>query len=118
MGDAMFVRWGDLILATSLSGLAFVRPGIDYNGMRIPGHVKNGVVVLQGGRKLPEGAKVTVFCRLGPGSQPSPKKKRVQLPLVQSTHPSSLRLSNERIAEILEAEELASFRKSLRKPTS
>jgi hypothetical protein len=35
--------------------------------------------------------------------------ERVRLPLVRSKHPETLDLDNERIAEILEAEEVANF---------
>jgi hypothetical protein len=77
--------------------------------MKISGHVANGVVVLDGGAKLPEGTAVLVLAtgvrvRRKPG-----KKKRVRLPLVRSNHPGTLDLGNERIAEILEAEDVANF---------
>ena len=81
--------------------------------MEIPGRVQNGVVVLQGETKLPEGTPVTVVY---PGvriwRKPG-KKTRVKFPLVHSEHPGTLDLTNERIAEILEAEDIASLRDSL-----
>jgi hypothetical protein len=81
--------------------------------MEIPGRVQNGVVVLQGETKLPDGTPVTVLCpgvriRRKPG-----KKKRVKFPLVRSEHPGSLHLTNERIAEIPEEEDIAGLRDSL-----
>jgi hypothetical protein len=72
--------------------------------MKIPGRVHNGVVILEGGPALPEGTPVTVSCgvrvwhRLG-------KKKRVKFPLVGSKHPGSVRLTGQRIAEILDEED-------------
>ena len=82
--------------------------------MEIPGRVQNGVVVLQGDTKLPDGTPVTVLC---PGvriwRKPG-KKKRVQFPLVRSERPGTLHLTNERIAEILEEEDIARLRDSLR----
>jgi len=88
--------------------------GFDNGRMTIRGQVRNGVVVLEGGQILPEGTKVTVSCDSAPISRRRPKKKRVQLPLVPSKRPGSLHLTNERIAEILEEEELSSFSKALR----
>lgn len=81
--------------------------------MEIPGRVQNGVVVLKEGTVLPEGAPVTVFCdavriRRKPG-----EKKHVEFPLVHSEQPGTLDLTNERIAEIFEQDDLASFRRSL-----
>ena len=73
--------------------------------MKIHGRVHNGVVVLEGGPALPEGTKVTVSCNIVPVSQESPKKKRVQFPLVHSKHPGTLHLTGQRIAEILNEED-------------
>jgi hypothetical protein len=78
--------------------------------MEILGHVCNGVVVLDGGAVLPEGTPVTVSCNLEPASPPASEKKRVQLPLVRTGEPGSLVLTNERIAEILDEEDVASSR--------
>lgn len=81
--------------------------------MVIPGRVRNGVVVLEGGATLPEGTTVKVSCPVRVGRKPG-KRKRVRLPLVDSEHPGTLPLTNRRSAEILEEEDLAGFRKSLR----
>jgi len=77
--------------------------------MEIPGHVQNGVVVLRGGISLPEGAEVTVSCKIAP--ETPPKGKRFRFPLVHSDHPGSLALTNERIAEILDEEDIAHYAK-------
>jgi len=81
--------------------------------MRVRGRIHNGVVILERGMTLPEGTKVTVSCDQVRIWRKPGKKKRVELPLIDSKHPGTLNLTNERIAEILEEEELASFRKSL-----
>jgi hypothetical protein len=73
--------------------------------MKIHGRVHNGVVVLEGGPALPEGTKVTVYCTIASVSRKSPKKKRVEFPLVHSKHPGTLHLTGERIAEILDEED-------------
>jgi hypothetical protein len=88
---------------------------MDNTNMEFHGRVQNGVVVLEGSPALPDGTEVTVSCdkvriRRKPG-----KKKRVELPLIDSKHPGTLHLTNDRIAELLEEEEIASFQKSLRK---
>jgi len=61
--------------------------------MEIPGRVQNGVVVLQGETKLPEGTPVTVVY---PGvriwRKPG-KKNRVKFPLVRSEQPGTLDLT-------------------------
>ena len=73
--------------------------------MNIPGRVQNGVVVLESGISLPEGAEVTVSYG-GPASQePAVAKKRIQVPLVRTGEPGSVNLSGERIAEILDEED-------------
>jgi hypothetical protein len=78
--------------------------------MELNGRVQNGVIVLTDGFSLPEGTPVTVSCSLEGTSQPPPKKKRVQLPLVRTGEPGSMHLTNERIAEIFDEEDVASSR--------
>jgi hypothetical protein len=46
------------------------------------------------------------------------QKKRVKFPLVDSKHPGALHLTGQRIAGILEQEDLFSFRKSLKQRQS
>jgi hypothetical protein len=72
--------------------------------MVIPGKVMGGVVVLEGNVRLPEGAAVNVVPREEPLGGKG--KRRVVLPLVDSKHPGAIRLSAERIAEILEEDDL------------
>ena len=78
--------------------------------MTIQGRVKNGVVVLEAGAKLPEGTPVSVSCAKVRVRRKPGKKKRVKFPLVRSKHPGTLNLTNERIAEILQEDDLASLR--------
>jgi hypothetical protein len=93
--------------------LEFAERSADASGMEILGHVRNGVIVLDKGVTLPEGTTVTVSYGVRVWRKPG-KRKRVKPPLVESKHPGSLRLTGERIAQILDDEDLASFRKSLK----
>ena len=76
--------------------------------MRIPGRVQNGVVVLEGNATLPEGLAVSVIDRAAPLVAPVEPKKRVEFPLVRSAKPGSLNLTGDRIAEILEEDDVSS----------
>jgi hypothetical protein len=77
--------------------------------MELNGFVQNGVIVLTGGASLPEGTPVTIS-RKDASPPLATKKKRVQLPLVRTGQPGSMNLSNERIAEIFDEEDVASAR--------
>jgi predicted nuclease with RNAse H fold len=76
--------------------------------MEIPGHIENGVVVLDGPMSLPEGAAVTVMFRARPAIRVAKNQKRVEFPLVPSSAPGSVRLTNEMIADILDEEDASS----------
>lgn len=78
--------------------------------MHIRGHVRNGVVVLDGNPNLPEGAVVTVLSPAQPPTAPAFQRKHVPFPLVRSRHPGSVPLTNERIAEVSNEEEIPSRR--------
>ncbi len=78
--------------------------------MIIQGHVQNGVVVFDEAVTLPEGAAVTVTLRTTTVIHVSPIRQRVQLPLVKSDQPGTLDLTNDRIAEILEAEDIEALK--------
>ncbi len=81
--------------------------------MELNGVVQNGVIVLTGGVSLPEGTPVRVSCDEVQDSSPlaAVEQKRVQLPLVQTGEPGSMNLTNERIAEIFDEEDVASARR-------
>lgn len=74
--------------------------------MTLTGHVQNGVVVLPGGTDLPNGMAVTVST-IDPDIviHPGPRV-RVQLPLLRSDNPGSLNLTNQMIADLLEADDV------------
>lgn len=68
--------------------------------MDIPGHVHDGVVVLEGGVSLPEGTPVVVSCGALPQTPAGPRH-RVQLPLVRSDSAAGRILTADRVAELL-----------------
>jgi hypothetical protein len=73
--------------------------------MNIPGRVHNGVVILEGGPALPEGASVTV-CYCAPvASNLDLHQRRIEVPLVRTNRPGSVSLTGARIAEILDEED-------------
>ncbi|MHB1561754.1 MAG: hypothetical protein ACYC61_30260 [Isosphaeraceae bacterium] len=74
--------------------------------MEIQGRLYRGVVVLEGELPVPEGTMVTVVCDLAPLEKTPESHRRVQLPLVPSREPGVLRLTNERVAEILDEDDL------------
>ena len=76
--------------------------------MEVQGRVHNGVVVLEGELPWPEGTLVTVLYRGAPTSESSATRYPVRLPLVRSDRPGSRRLTAERVAEILEDEDVPS----------
>jgi hypothetical protein len=78
--------------------------------MEILGRVHNGVVVLEEEAQLPEGTVVMV---LYPSPQPREvpgSRERVRLPLVRSDRPGSLPLTAERVAELLEDDDVSAGR--------
>ena len=80
--------------------------------MVIPGRVRNGVVVLEGGPALPEGIAVTVSCDLAPEVETAQRKRRVDVPLVPSRNPGTLHLTAKRVAEFLEEDDLSSTQRA------
>lgn len=83
-----------------------MRLGGDNGSMEIQGVVQNGVVVLDGSTSLPEGAVVTVIVRTSPRIHFSKNPKRVEFPLVRSSAPGSVHLTNERIYELMDEEDI------------
>lgn len=78
--------------------------------MNIRGRVENGVVVLEDNVEIPEGTSVMVFVAQDAPDTNRPRK-RLEFPLVHSKNPGKLNLTNERIAEIFEEEEIEKFRR-------
>lgn len=81
------------------------RSAVDNSFMEISGRVQNGVVVFDGSSSLPEGAVVTVKVRQQPVIRVAKDQKGVEFPLIPSAAPGSVKLTNEMIAEILDAED-------------
>jgi len=73
--------------------------------MNITGRVQNGVVVLNDGVTLPEGTRVIVTPLVALPPRSDRPRKRVQLPLIHSEQPGTIKLTNDQIAEILDAED-------------
>jgi hypothetical protein len=72
--------------------------------VELPGHVENGVIVLDGGALLPEGATVRVS--LAGAMHPRPDAgKPVVLPIFRYEGPPDIELTNDDIAEILNRED-------------
>ncbi|MBI4454813.1 MAG: hypothetical protein HY644_02825 [Acidobacteria bacterium] len=76
--------------------------------MEVSGRVQNGVVVLDGSASLPEGAAVTVTLRTSPVIRVAKNQKQVEFPLVPSSAPGSIGLTNEMIGDILDEEDASS----------
>ena len=73
--------------------------------MDIPGRVENGIVVLEGGMKLPEGAQVVVSLRRKPNIREAPTQRPIQLPIFDYDGPPDIDLMNDQIVEILTRED-------------
>jgi hypothetical protein len=80
--------------------------------MQIPGCVHNGVVVLDGGATLPEGTRVVVSQLSRVDQTPQLGKTPVELPLVSGGEPGSIDLTNERIYELLDEEDVEAMRRT------
>jgi hypothetical protein len=65
--------------------------------------------VLEDGQSLPEGTIVTVSYPASPPAAQPDSGYRVQLPLVPSDRSGSIHLTADRIAELLEDDEVSSY---------
>jgi hypothetical protein len=86
--------------------------------MTIQGRVHNGVVVLEDASSLPEGAVVTVSYRGSKERLARARKRTIKVPLVRTGKPGSVNLTNDRIAEIQQEEDIANYGKFVRKRKS
>ena len=77
--------------------------------MEFPGHVRNGVVVLDGNPPLPEEAAMVVPYP-GAIAGHAAGKTRIQVPLVRTGQPGSGNRTGKCVAEILDAEDVANLR--------
>jgi hypothetical protein len=73
--------------------------------MNVPGRVENGVVVLEGAMKLPEGAQVVVSLQTKPNIRVATTQRPVRLPIFDYDGPPDIDLTNDQIAEILTRED-------------
>jgi hypothetical protein len=78
--------------------------------MEILGRVHNGVVVLEEEAQLPEGTVVMVLYPAPQPAESTGQRERVRLPLVRSDRPGSLPLTAERVAELLEDDDVSAGR--------
>ncbi|MFV1969029.1 MAG: hypothetical protein ACC628_26715 [Pirellulaceae bacterium] len=85
--------------------------------MKASGRIQNGVVVLDGSASFPEGAAVTVTLQTKSVIRVAKNQKRVAFPLVPSSAPGSLHLTNERIHEILDEEDIEAVKRSWNVPS-
>jgi hypothetical protein len=76
--------------------------------MEILGRVQNGVVVLEGPVKLPEGTQVVVSLRTKANIHTAPIQRPVRLPIFEYHGPPDIELTNDQIAEILAREDASS----------
>ena len=79
--------------------------GADNERMDVPGRIENGVVVLEAGTKLPEGAQVVVSLRTMPPVRVAPTRHPVRLPIFDYDGPPDIDLTNDQIGEILTRED-------------
>jgi len=75
--------------------------------MEMLGRVDHGVIIPQGGDPLPEGATVRIVYEPPLEKLAGKPRHRVQFPLVRTGKPGTLRLTNERIAEIFDEEDFS-----------
>jgi hypothetical protein len=80
--------------------------GDNYN-MTLTGQIQNGVVVLDGGVTVPEGTRVAVSPL---PTQPVIVMRPGELPVVLGGEPGSVDLTNGRINEIFEEEDIAAMK--------
>jgi hypothetical protein len=83
--------------------------------MTMFGHVQDGVVVPDNGTAFPEGLRVSVT-PVGKPSEPHVEKRRVDFPLVRTGTPGTWELTNDRIAEILEEEDITALKSAWNVP--
>ena len=75
--------------------------------MQVRGRVLNGVVVLSQDCAPPEGAEVTVAWIEEATAGTTPSRPRIQLPLIYSSRPGSVPMTSDRVAELLEEEDVS-----------
>ena len=85
--------------------------------MGILGRVQNGVVIFDGPLMFPEGTEVIVTSRSSPAIQISKNPKSIVFPLIQSSEPGSIQLTNEMIGQIFDDEDIEAMKRTWDKPS-
>jgi hypothetical protein len=80
----------------------------DNSIMILPGHVPDGVIVLEVRATLPEGTPDSAVSHTSPVIRVSKNPRPVKVPLVPSSKPGSLLLTGEMIAATLDEDDLSS----------
>jgi hypothetical protein len=75
--------------------------------MVLHGRVEHGTVVLTDGISLPDGTEVTVVVQPRGEASSRTRDAKVRLPLVASQQPGSRNLTADRVAEILDDDDLS-----------
>ena len=75
--------------------------------MKLSGRLQNGVVVFDEALSLPDGTQVTVVVGSDLVIRRAQNRKRVEFPLVPSSAPGSVHLTNEMIGQILDDQDAA-----------
>jgi len=92
-------------LPTIAAALDSAWAAVDNDEVEVPGQVRNGVVVLDGPTRLPEGARVVVSYGAKPRIRTAPVRRPVTLPIFPYNGPPDIELTNDRIAEVLDIED-------------
>lgn len=85
--------------------------------MTLTGRIQNGVVVFDEGMAFPEGTRVSVSPVSPQPATPEIAMKPGELPVVMGGKPGSVPLTNERVNEILEEEDIAYMKGMLNVPS-
>jgi len=92
-------------------GIAFTGCTLSEKGdMVLQGRVEKGAVVFPERLSLPDGTEVTVIVPTYAGlpERATDHEHRVKLPLIASAHPGSRGLTGDRVAELLDEDDLSS----------
>ena len=75
--------------------------------MNMRGRVQNGVVVLDNPSQLPEGAVVDISYPIASIPESARPRRKVHLSLVPSRQPGTRQLTSDRIAELLDDDDVS-----------
>jgi hypothetical protein len=89
------------------NAIAFMLQAAENGNMVLHGRIEHGTVVLTDNVSLPDGTEVTVVVEPRSETTEASHGQRVNLPLVSSKQPGSRTLTANRIAEILDDDDLS-----------